>query len=181
MRTAHVIGLGSGALLLLGVGIATISVAQQPGDSPAPAHHDRQASPQDLGALEAEVELLQIEHDAARDEMQIFLKKCERLELLRETDMVSPIGMAFLFEREFCGREAKDEERKAIGRALLEAGEEKAKEIESAAVDDQKRISDGIRAARDRRRKDFLRKTKELNDKKRSLSEARRPSLREAR
>lgn len=181
MRTARVIGLGFGLLLLLGVGIATLSPARQPTNGPPPADRDCQIASQDLGALEAEVELLQIEHDAARDELLGFLKKCERLELLRETDMVSPIGMSLLFEREFGGREANADKSGAIGRALLEAGEEKAQEIESAAARDQERIFHGIRAARERRRKEFLQKAKELNDKKRALSETRQRTHREAR
>jgi hypothetical protein len=181
MKTARTIGLGLGLIILVGVGAATFSRAQQSGREPAGQRHDNSLTAEALTRLEAEVALLQVEHEVARGDLVDFLKKCNRLELLQEVGSMTSMGLILEFQKEIIGKDSTEGQGQAIARASALAGEEETKKWESAASEDVKKAFSSLGAARDRKRKAFLEKTKTLNQKRRDLAEAEKHYQSEAR
>jgi uncharacterized protein (UPF0335 family) len=176
MRIARTLGLGLGLVLLVGVGAATLSRGQ----SPTQVVEIQPLAVEDLARLEAEVEALQVEHDVARADLQDFLKKFNRLELLRRTVSLTPTALFHEFANDFLDK-GSDDLSQACATMNALAGKMQLTQIQSDLSREMEKVFLSLHRVRDQRLKDFIDKTEELNKKKRALSEARPKTEREAR
>ncbi len=165
MTIARTIGLGLGLIVLVGAGAATLSHGQS-----SRTGQDKPIAVEDLARLEAEVELLQLEHDVARADLQDFLKKFNRLQLLHGMSSLTSSGLLHQFAKEFSGKDEADANDKALAMVAALSEKEETKQLMSAVTEDMNKLFDSLRAARDRGRKEFVERTKELNEKKRELA-----------
>jgi hypothetical protein len=180
MRIARLIGLAIGIICLVGLGLASFSRAQQAGRGVAQRIRQGQDGADRLARLEAEVDSLSLEQEVARADLQDLLKKCSRLERLREIGSLTAIGMTQEFVKEIVGEKATEGMQKLDALAAAHAPEEKNKEWESMASSDVKRMFESLRTFRDRKQREFLAKSIELSKKKFELSDLRDQSQREA-
>ena len=170
MTRVRTIGVALGFLVLMGVGAVTLSRGQPPA-SDAP----RGSSP-DVATLEAEVELLQIEHEVARENLRDFLKKCEHLQTVKELGLFSSSELATEVTKIYFGKDVAESESSAIAHAVALLGEDakEVKEAEEADAKDVKRAFDLLRSARERIEQDFVNRTKTFNARTQALADARR-------
>ncbi len=180
MRIARLIGLAVGIICLVGLGLASFSRAQQPGRGVTQRIRQGQEGADRLARLEAEVDSLSLENEVARADLQDLLKKCSRLERLREIGSLSAIGMTHEFLKEIVDEKvAEGGIQKLAELASASAPEEKNKEWKSMATSEVKRMFDLLRTFRDRKQREFLAKSIELSKKKLELSDLRDQSQRE--
>jgi hypothetical protein len=180
MRIARLIGLAVGIMCLAGLGLASISRAQQAGRGVTQRIRQGRDGQDTLARLEAEVDSLSLEQEVARADLQDLLKRCSRLDRLREIGSLSAIGMTHEFLKEIVDEKVADGGiQKLADLASAGAPEEKNKEWKSMATSEVKRMFDSLHAFRDRKQKAFLEKSVELNKKKLELSDLREQSERE--
>jgi hypothetical protein len=74
MKTARTIGLGLGLIILVGAGAATFSRAQQPGEKIAHQVPTRMELRERVIKFQTEIDLLQVEYDAARANLAKAIK-----------------------------------------------------------------------------------------------------------
>jgi hypothetical protein len=176
MTIARTIGLGLGLILLVGVGAVTLSRGQ----SPTRAVTIEPLAGEDRDRLEAEVELLQLEHDVAKVDLQDFLKKLNRLELLRGVVSLTSTALFHEFATEFFDK-GTDDLAQASGMMNGLAGKVQLADIQSQLSREMEKVFMALQHARNQRKREFVETTEELNKKKRELSEARPQTQREAR
>jgi alkylation response protein AidB-like acyl-CoA dehydrogenase len=177
MKTARTIGLG---LLLVAAGsAATLSWAQQTQRPDGRRDGQNQSTRVRLAKLEADVEMLQLEQEAARAGLLDYLKKCDRLELLHETDSLTAVGMALEMAKELTGQDASKD--RATAMALSLADDAEKQKIDAEASKDVKKLFDVLNAAKAKRKKDFWGKAMALSEKKIELTEIRKLYQTEAR
>ncbi len=185
MKIVRMVGLGCGVIVLIAAGAATLTRGQQPTGASVPARTGQSSAGEDLAALEAEVELLQMRHDADREELHAFLRKCNRLQEFRDTHILNDLGLTLKFEEEFVGKDSANQSAEGMARALTLADEKQSKELEKdlkdGAARDVKKMFASLRAARESREASFLATTKAFNAKKQALAEARKMFRPEAR
>ncbi len=158
-------------MLVLGVGAATFSWAQQNPRKDGENNEQKQSTRARLAKLEADVEMLQLEHEVARAGLVDFSKKCGRLELLRECDLFTPISLALEMATEITGQDASKDRTTAMALSLADDAEKQ--KIEAAASKEVKKLFDVLNAAEARRKKDFWEKSRILSERKMDLTEIR--------
>ncbi len=177
MKIVRLVGLGCGVMVLIAAGAATLTRGQQPNRAAVPDRASRSTTGEDLAALEAEVELLQMRHDADREELHAFLRKCHRLEEVRDMHILNDVGLTLKFEEEFVGKDSANQSEEGMARALTLADEKQSRELEKdlkdGAARDVKKMFASLRAARESREASFLATTKAFNARKQALAEAR--------
>jgi hypothetical protein len=157
---------------LLGIGLVTFSRAQQAARGVTQETRDLKSRPENVATLEAELETLELEHEVARSELQDLLRRCNRLELLRDVGQLTPTGLTIEFVKEILGAKEAEGIQNLAGFATARASDEQNKEFEAAASEDVKRLFDSLHAFRDRKRKNFIERTKFLMQKKQELLDA---------
>jgi hypothetical protein len=123
--------------------------------------------------------MLQLEQEAARAGLLDYLKKCDRLELLHETDSLTAVGMALEMAKELTGQDASKD--RATAMALSLADDAEKQKIDAEASKDVKKLFDVLNAAKAKRKKDFWEKAMALSEKKIELTEIRKLYQTEAR
>ena len=121
----------------------------------------------------------QLEQEVARSGLLDLMKKCDRLDFLKETDSLASIGLTVAIQSVITGED--DNNAKGMAIALARANEAQRRDLETGASKDVTRLFEALHAARDRREKEFLEKTRELSERKIALSEARKLHQSEAR
>jgi hypothetical protein len=185
MTRRRIFGLALGVLLMVGFGAISLSRAQQTGSPKADGGPSHRPDTAQIAALEAEVELLQLEHDVARAQLKQLLENRYHLELLRETDVLTPAGMADELSKMITGIAPPEIKMSVNLMELAKTSDDELaatqKKIDDAATPMLNKTLDAFRAAFDRRRKDFVEKSKQLNQKKRELADAQKPHQAEVR
>lgn len=185
MKIVRMVGFGCGVIVLIAAGAATLTRGQQPTRSAVPAQAGQASAREDLAALEAEVELLQMRYEVDREELRELMRKCNRLEEARELHILNDVGLTLMLQEEFLGKDSADGMEKGIARLLQEADENQTREIEKTlkdgAAQDVKRMFSSLRAVRESREAKFKATTTEFNARKQALAEARKKARPEGR
>jgi hypothetical protein len=182
--------------IVLGLGIAGITLAQQPGEQPKQGARDRAKLRAQVVKLRAEIELLQLEHDADREYLRELLRSEKQTEMI--PIVMSMTGTADVpgsakapgsvsvpkTDKEWAELETKgmlgDQRAAELFRKLFLAGEEankKGEDAQKAMEAVAKALSskgDVLQNYIDRKRKDFVKQAAELAEKQLSLAEAER-------
>lgn len=117
------------AAVVLGLGIVGITLAQQPGGQPKPPAADKTALRTQVVQLRVEIELLQLDHDADRDNLLNWMK-AERMGTggLAGTAIETMLGMLGHAEatriieegeKRIAKAKEKGEDEEAVGRQVL--------------------------------------------------------------
>jgi hypothetical protein len=140
------------AAVVLGLGIVGIALAQKADQPPGPQAGTKAKLRSQIVKHQSELELLQLEHDAARGELLDIMKG------IREFESNSMEGRA---ESMIIGML-----RTGDNQGLQKLADMKSRESLDEAF---KRANDGERASRDRKKKDYARQAEELAGKRLDL------------
>jgi hypothetical protein len=177
MKTPRTIGLGLGLILLFGVGAATFSNAQQPRGKPEHRTPIRAELRERILQLRTEVDLLQLECDATRACLFEWLRDQGKADLMG-IDMSALLGTVKLEMGGLSGDAASLKETSDLISDLNGENKEAGLRAIQKTV---KKGKDDLRGALDRKKQDFARQARLLNEKKLDLVEAEKQYQSEAR
>jgi hypothetical protein len=161
-------------VLLTGLALSVITTrAQQPAGGSARTQ-DRKDLRARLSRLRAEVELLQLRHEAARAQLLGVLKRMEQLDFAEKTGSFTTVGMVLLQYQTLTGDSPKEMEsvERSIGMAQALADGDDRKKLDDEAKKDIKRIGEGLRIAVETKSKEFTKLSIERNERTLELAEA---------
>ena len=203
MKIARTIGLGLGVVVLLAVGAASLSRAQQPkGTTVVAPSQARGELRERVLKLKTDVDLLQLEFDAARATLLEALKKSGERDLGGDAELAEIRAGLESFRMMVLRDSGADAEKvnkfiKAVESSDSARGTEEEFElikdsmkfggVESEAATDKmaqlelKKRTEASRVAIDRQKKEFARIARTLNEKKLDLAEAEKQYQLEAR
>jgi hypothetical protein len=151
------------AAVVLSLGVVGLAMAQQAGQQPKEQTSAKTKLRAQAIELRVEVELIELEHDAARAEILELTKE------IRDTESQSPEGLqqlalSFLLT-----------DREAFGKLVEKEGPEKAgKQIGQLAEETQTKTLRDLKASRERKKKDYAKQAEELAGKRFDLADAER-------
>lgn len=175
------------AAFVLGLGIVGITLAQQTGERPKDQAGEKGKLRAQVVKLRLEIELLELDHDAERDNFLACLKRVKQTEFLGngQPGPAGTLGLGMLGMRAFVG-EAELGIRAFMGdpeagRAIEELAKEMARadeKGEDAGAAERNMVEralekqdDGVRVYLDRKKKDYARQAAELAEKRLDLAE----------
>jgi hypothetical protein len=164
------------AAVVLGLGIVGITLAQQNGEQPKDQVSGKAKLRAEVVKLRVEIELLQLDHDADRDNLLARMKNMKQAEFMGSSQpgVVGMMGLEMLEMRTLMGDaeagRAVEEAQKEIARAV-EKGEDTGVIGQKAMEKVVKKQAEGIRGYIDRKRKDYARQAAELAEKQLELAE----------
>jgi len=202
MRNARSTWLGIGLVILLGTGAVTLSRAQQAGEKRVAAPMARAESRERVLKLRAEIDVVQVEFDAARATLLESLKRAgagdreetkELSEIRGAFDIVKmgltmhgveltkeKIGEIVSRSKLLGGAKFSDDDEKLL-RNWLKEGPQSLAAVDQMAKLELKERTEALQLAVDRQRKDFSRIARKLSELKLDLDEAEKQYQREAR
>jgi hypothetical protein len=157
------------AAVVMGLGMMGLALAQQGSQQPKDQASEKAKLRTQVVKLRLEIELLQLDHDAARDILIACLKQVNQPEGLRSgqpgpmvTMDFNMLGMAALM--------GNAEAQKKAERAV-EKGEDAWAALQKAMEEAEKEQTDRIRAYIGSKRKEFAKQAAELADKRLELAD----------
>jgi hypothetical protein len=146
------------AVVVLGLGIVGVTLAQQPGVQPMPQAPDKAALRAQVVKLRVEIELLQLDHDADRDNLLNWMKG----------ERWRPEGMAGLALETMLEMVGNAEATKTMeeGAKLIAKAKEKGEDAELLT---RRVLAEAVKKQIDPMKKNFAKQAAELADKRLQL------------
>jgi len=167
MNRTRAIGLGLGFVFAVGAAsYSSARQAQRPNDQTGLTKESVRTR---LAKLEADIDLLRVEQEAARAGLVDFLKKYDRLKVLQETDSMTSIGLAIEIVKEITGEDASKD--KATAMALSFADDAEKKKMEAEASKQVRQLFARLDDAKARRKEEYWKMSKSLSENTRELTE----------
>ena len=146
------------AVVVLGLGIVGITLAQQPGAQPKPQAADKAALRAQVVKLRVEIELLQLNHDADRDNLLSWMKG----------ERMGPGGMAGMALETMLGMMGNAEATKTIeeGEKLIAKAKEKGEDEEALT---RRVLAEAVKKQIDPMKKNYAKQAAEMAEKRLQL------------
>ncbi len=146
------------AVVVLGLGFVGITLAQQPAAQPKPQAADKAALRAQVVKLRVEIELLQLDHDADRDNLLNWLKG----------ERIGPGGMAGLALETMLGMMGNAEATKTMkeGEKLIAKAKEKGEDEEALT---RRVLTEAVKKQIDPMKKKYAKQAAELAEKRLQL------------
>jgi hypothetical protein len=154
------------AVVVLGLGLVGITLAQQPGAQPKPRAADKAALHDEVVKLRVEIELLQLEHDADRESLLAWMKG----------ERIGTVGMAGFAIETMLSTMGNAEATKAMeeGEKLIAKAKEKGEDGEAIG---RRVLSEAVKKQIDPMRKNYAKQAAELAEKRLQLDAVERQYL----
>jgi hypothetical protein len=175
MRIARTIGLALGLTLLSGVWAVTFSRAQQPGEKSAPPAPTKAALRDRVITLRTEVDLLQVEYDGARATLVEWIRDSGKADLMG----IDVSALWSIMKMEFGGISGDIASLMQTAPVVGKLDEIPPEAGLRAIQDAAKKGKDDLRVAFDRKKQEFAKTARLLNEKKLDLAEAEKQYQRE--
>jgi hypothetical protein len=177
MTIARTIGLGLGLVLLVGIGAATWSRAQQVGEKNAPRAMTRAELRERVITLQTEVDLLQVDFDGARATLVEWVGGFEKADLMG-IDMSAVLGTV---KMDFAGISGDVESLKEMSDRYAKLEGDDAKQSAAAQKAIVTKQKEALKKNLDRKKQEFANLSRHLSEKKLDLAEAEKQYQSEAR
>jgi hypothetical protein len=154
MRTRMI----TAAVVLLGLGIAGITLAQQPGAEPKPQAADKAALRAQVVKLRVEIELLQLDHDADRESILGWMKG----------ERMGPGGLAGMAIETMLGMMGNAEATKTIeeGEKLVAKAKDRGEDEEAVG---RRVLAEAVKKQLEPMKKNYAKQAAELAEKRLEL------------